>query len=388
MTGNSDPLLHGFEQGPIRPPSEAFSLLLRVTRNCPWNRCEFCPVYKEQKFSRRDVKEVLADIDSMAAWHEELKSRSWRLGFGGSLDRISLQTIYQQDPSNPFLYSLVLFELGGGRTAFLQDADSLIVKSEELVEILKHLREKFPGIERVTSYARSRTIAKINIEELKAVRSAGLDRLHIGMESGSDQVLESIKKGATSAEVIEAGTKARQAGFEISEYVMPGLGGKIFSRDHAEQTAFALNRINPDFIRLRSLAVSPRSPLYQSLIDKKFEPLNDLELVKEIRLFISLLDGISSNFISDHMLNLLPELEGKFPEDKGKLLAICDRFLALAPREQLIYIIGRRAGIFESLDEMGEPEQKSRAQAIIEKLNLENPEQAQEVIQKIVENFI
>jgi len=388
MNESMDPLLHGFEQGPIRPPSEAFSLLLRVTRNCPWNRCQFCPVYKEEKFSRRDVKEVLADINSMAAWHEELKSRSRRTGFGGSLDRISLQTIYQQDPGNPFLYSLVLFELGGGRTAFLQDADSLFIKSEELVEILKHLREKFPGIERVTSYARSRTIAGKNIEELKTIRSAGLNRLHIGMESGSDQVLELVKKGATRTEVIEAGIKAKQAGFELSEYVMPGLGGKKLSQDHAEKTADALNRINPDFIRLRSLAVSPRSPLYQSLIDKKFEPLNDLEGVEEIRLFISLLDDISSNFVSDHMLNLLPELEGKFPGDKERLLSICDRFLSLPQKEQLIYIIGRRAGIFESLDDMGAPEQKNRAQAIMERLELQTPEQAQEVIRKIVENFI
>lgn len=388
MTGASDPLLRGFEQGPIRPPSEAFSLLLRVTRNCPWNRCQFCPVYKTGKFSRRPAAEVIADIDSMSAWHEELKSRSANMGFGGSLDRISLQTIHQHDPDNPYLYSLILFRLGGGRTVFLQDADSLIVKSEELVEILKHLHEKFPEVERVTSYARSRTVAKKEIEELKAIRAAGLDRLHIGMESGSDPVLAMIKKGATRAEVIEAGSKAKQAGFELSEYVMPGLGGKKFSQDHAEQTAAALNRINPEFIRLRSLAIPARAPLYESLAAKQFEPLNDLEMVEEIRLFISLLDGISSSFVSDHILNLLPELEGKFPEDKDKLLAVCDRFLSLPQKEQMVYIIGRRAGFFENLSELSDPGLRTRAEAIIKRLDLQNPEQAQAVVQKIVENFI
>jgi hypothetical protein len=317
-----------------------------------------------------------------------LKARSWRLGFGGSLNRVSLQTIYQQDPSNPLLYSVILFALGGSRTAFVQDADSLFIKSADLVEILKHLREKFPGIERVTSYARSRTVAKKEIEELKAVRAAGLDRLHIGMESGSDQVLELVKKGATREEVIEAGTKAKAAGFELSEYVMPGLGGKKLSREHAEQTADALNRINPEFIRLRSLAVSPRSPLYEFLAAKQFEPLDDLETVREIRLFISLLDGISSNLVSDHVLNLLPELEGKFPADKPRLLEVCDRFLSLPDREQMVYIIGRRAGIFEALSELEDSGLHGRAEAIAERLDLHDPAQAREVVQKLMENFI
>lgn len=378
----------GFEQGPIRPPSEAFSLLLRVTRNCPWNRCRFCPVYKAEKFSRREVKEVLADIDSMRAWQDELKTRSWQLGMGGSLDRIALQTIYQNDPHNPGLYSLVLFQLGGGKTAFLQDADSLMVKSEELVTILKYLREKFPALERVTSYARTRTVAKKSAAELRQIRETGLDRLHIGMESGSDAVLELIKKGATQAEEIEAGKKAKAAGFELSEYVMPGLGGRKLSQEHALETAKALSAINPDFIRLRTLAVSPRSPLHDKLRTGEFETLNDVEMVDEIRLFLSGLEGITSRLVSDHMLNLLPELEGKFPENQAKLVGVCDRFLKLPPREQMLFIIGRRTNQFEALSELDDPERRSRAEQILERLGVETPEQMQEVIRQIMEQFI
>jgi len=378
----------GFEQGPIRPPSEAFSLLLRVTRNCPWNKCKFCPVYKTEKFSRRELEEVLADIDAMSAWQEELKARSWRLGFKGLLDRAALQAIYQHEPDNPYLYALLLFWLGQGQTAFLQDADSLVIKSEDLVKILKHLRQKFPSLARATSYGRTRTIARKKFAELVQIQEAGLDRIHIGMESGSDQVLELMNKGATQAEQIEAGKKAKQAGFELSEYYMPGLGGKKFSREHAMETAKALNQINPDFIRLRSLAVPPRAPLYEMLAAGEFEPLNDIEVVEEIRLFLENLQGITGNLISDHMLNLLPELEGKLMEDKPRLLEICDRFLSLPQRDQLIYLIGRRAGIMENLDELTEPELRSRAETIVDRLELKDPSQACEVIAKIMENFI
>ena len=385
---SSEALLRGFEQGPIRPPSEAFSLLLRVTRNCPWNRCRFCPVYKTEKFSRREVEEVLADIDSMRAWYDELKARSWRMGFGGRLDRIALQAIYQTEPDNPYLYSMVLFQLGGAKTAFLQDADSLIIKTEELVKILKYFREKFPEIERITSYARTRTVAKKPLEELKEIRDAGLNRIHIGMESSSDAVLEMVKKGATQAEEITAGQKAKSAGFELSEYVMPGLGGKKLWQEHAIETAKALNQINPDFIRLRTLAIPARAPLYEMMKTKEFEPLDDVEMVREIRLLVENLEGITSYLVSDHILNLLPELEGKFPESKEKLLRACDKFLALSPKEQLIFIIGRRTNNFEELIDLENPDLRSQVEAMVNKLGLETPSQAQELVQKIVENFI
>lgn len=328
------------------------------------------------------------DIDSMRAWFDELKARSWRMGFGGRLDQSVLQAIYQSEPDNPYLYSMILFQLGGAKTAFLQDADSLIIKTDELTKILRYFREKFPEIERITSYARTRTVAKKPLEELKEIRDAGLDRLHLGLETGSDAVLEMVKKGATQAEEITAGQKAKQAGFELSEYVMPGLGGRKLWQEHAVETAKALNQINPDFIRLRTLAIPARAPLYDIMKRGEFEPLDDVEMVKEIRLLIENLEGITSYFVSDHMLNLLPELEGKFPEFKEKLLATCDKFLALSPKEQVIFIIGRRTNNFEELLDLENTDLRSRVEAMVTKLGLETPSQAQELVQKIVENFI
>jgi len=383
-----DLLQRGFEQGPIRPPSEAYSLLVRVTRNCPWNKCRFCPVYKGEKFSRREPEEVILDIDVMRAWYDELKARSWRLGLGGRLDPPALQLIYQEDSHNPYLYSLILFQLGGGKTAFLQDADSVIIRTEKLVKILKHLRQRFPSIERITSYSRTRTIARKPLEELKAIRKAGLDRLHLGLESGSDRVLEWMQKGATQKEEIEAGQKAKEAGFELSEYVMPGLGGKKLSNEHSLETARAINQINPDFIRLRSLGIPPTAPLYQMYKSGEFQPLNDIEMVQEIKLLIENLEGITSYLVSDHILNLLGELEGKFPEDKSKLLKICERFLSLSEKDQLIFIIGRRSGMMETLDDLINPERRAKSEMVINRLGLKTPEQAQELVQKIVEKFI
>ena len=151
---------------------------------------------------------------------------------------------------------------GGMSSVFIQDANSLIMKPDHLVEILIHLKNLFPWVERITSYARSHTIARIKDDNLKAIREAGLNRIHIGLESGSDQVLKMIKKGVTKQTQIKAGLKVIKAGMELSEYVMPGLGGKQLSKTHALETADALNRINPDFIRLRTLAIPNSVELY------------------------------------------------------------------------------------------------------------------------------
>ena len=196
-----------FEQGPIRPPSEAYSLLLRVTRNCPWNRCAFCPVYKGQKFSKRGREEVLADIAAMRFWMEEISARSRQLGAGGDLSLPTLAEIERRDPANPYLRALLLFLLGGAETAFLQDADSLVIPTADLAAILERLRQAFPSLTRVTSYARARTLSRLAKEPLQALRAAGLNRIHVGLESGSDTVLKIMNKGVTAEQQILAGRK-------------------------------------------------------------------------------------------------------------------------------------------------------------------------------------
>ena len=230
------PSWEGFEQGPIRPPSEASSLLIRVTRNCPWNRCTFCPVYKGESFSIRPVEHVLRDIDSIHAHIENLQKRSP----GEPLSSLHLRDAHERASLGAALHWMQ----SGMRSVFLQDANSLIIKPERLVRILSRLKEKFPGIRRITSYARSHTICRIDDEELAGIAAAGLNRIHIGMESGSDKVLRMVKKGADKATHIMAGRKVKRAGMELSEYIMPGLGGRTLAREHALETADALNRIN------------------------------------------------------------------------------------------------------------------------------------------------
>ncbi len=232
------PHLHdglGFETGPIRPPSEARSLLVRVSRNCPWNRCAFCPVYKQSEgYSRRPVSEVHADLDAM-------------------------QAVYGD----------------GVRTVFLQDADPMLANPSDLVAILERLHERFPHVERVTTYARSKTLARRSVADLTRVREAGLDRVHVGLESGSDAVLSLVNKGVTREEQIEGGRRAKEAGYELSVYVMPGLGGREFSREHADETASAVAAIEPDFVRLRSTAVVPGTPLAELEAEGRFTALGE-----------------------------------------------------------------------------------------------------------------
>jgi hypothetical protein len=177
-------------------------------------------------------------------------------------------------------------------------------------------------VERITSYARSHTVARIADADLEAFAAAGLNRIHIGLESGSDRVLTRMKKGVTKAGHIKAGQKIKQAGMQLSEYVMPGLGGRDLSRDHALETADCLNQIDPDFIRLRTLAIPNHTELYQDFDAGRFEKLTDREMAEETLLFLEHLEGITSTIKSDHILNLFQEVDGRLPEDKAAMTAV------------------------------------------------------------------
>ena len=303
---DQDMTYRGFEQGPIRPPSEAHSLLLRVTRNCPWNRCTFCPVYKGTQFSIRPVAHLVRDIEAVYEAVQQLRERprdpAW-MGPAGSDPRAWAAA------RNWVRY--------GGRQVFLQDANSLVVPPGDLLAILRHLSARFPEVTRITSYARSTTIANLEAMDLAALREAGLSRIHIGMESGANEVLKMVRKGATQRTHIRAGLKVKAAGMELSEYYMPGLGGRRRLEINAVETAAAMNQINPDFIRLRTLAIPPETPLYEDFAAGRFEKATDVEMARELLLFLEALEGITSVIKSDHILNLLPEVDGKLPQDRA-----------------------------------------------------------------------
>ncbi len=365
---------NGFEQGPIRPPSESGSLLIRVTRNCPWNRCTFCSLYKDTTFSLRPVGHVLKDIDLIRSYVTQIRN-------GDAMDSHT-----DQGEAMAF-HAALTWTRNGMQSIFLQDSNSLIIKPDDLVTILQYLAESFPEIERVTSYARSHTIAGISNRNLERMAAAGLNRIHIGMESASDKVLSLIRKGTDKATQIRAGRKVKQAGMQLSEYFMPGLGGKLLSREHALETADALNQINPDFIRMRTLAVPGGVELFKDPSAETFEPMGDTLVAEEILLFIESLKGISSTVKSDHILNLFQEVEGDLPEDKEQMTGVIKRFLAMDLEEQMLYQIGRRSGIFSRLDDLNDQELKKYAERRYTALQV-TPQNVDRIVAETMKRFI
>ncbi|MBU2489728.1 MAG: radical SAM protein [Proteobacteria bacterium] len=375
----------GFEQGPIRPPSEAASLLIRVTRNCPWNRCTFCPVYKGEGFSLRPVDHVIQDIE--AVYQEVSRLREAAPGGRGGLTHSDVSRLAGGAGDRAAFFAGVNWLASGMESVFLQDANSLVIKPRDLVAILEHIRRRFPQVARVTSYARSRTVARISDSELSAIRRAGLNRIHIGMESGSDKVLARVCKGVTKADQVKAGQKVKAAGMELSEYVMPGLGGQELSEEHARESADALNQINPDFIRLRSLAIPPSAPLGQEFARGEFKPLKDVEVAAEILLFIESLSGITSRIKSDHILNLFDEVEGRLPEDREAMAQVVRHFLAMDPEKRTVFQVGRRMGLFRTLDDLSDPGRTAQVEEVIRSMSI-TPENVDDTIYELMRRFI
>ncbi|MBW2510452.1 MAG: radical SAM protein [Deltaproteobacteria bacterium] len=341
----------GFELGPIRPPSEAASLMLRVTRNCPWNKCKFCGLYRGEPFSIRPVEHVIRDINQVRYYIDQIKETMQRPGDADHRQLSSLQ-MGLSPPEKMAFHSALNWVRSGMKSVFLQDANTLVIKPDDLVAILESLRLVFPRVERVTSYARSHSIARISDDDMARLAAAGLNRIHIGMESGADAVLDFIKKGIDKETHVVAGRKVKGAGIELSEYYMPGLGGKEYSSVNALQTAEAMNRIDPDFIRIRTLAIPAGVDLYRDVQMGIFTPLNDQQMAAELLLFLDNLAGITSVVKSDHILNLFQEVEGQLPDDLERITEPIRTFMTIDPSEQLLYLVGRRTGIFSRLADL------------------------------------
>ncbi len=333
---------YNFETGVYRPPSEggSDSLLVRFTRNCPWNHCTFCGMYKNEKFELRTLEDIKEDIDAMARLVHDLKELSSKTGKNGEISREAAIILMRRVPELEYHHGFTMLYqwlLSGGKTAFLQDANSPIMKAEPLMAALKYLRETFPTINRVTSYARSKTLAQKSPETLENIRKAGLDRLHLGLESGDEAVLKMIKKGATPESHMEGGKKAMEAGFQVSEYWMPGVGGKANWENHARNTARVLNEINPHYIRSRPFRSWPGTPLGQAVREKTFIPLSPGEQLQELKLTMETLE-VSSKVCFDHAGNYWKNRRGgylfshgyegyQFPEEKQRVLALIEEGL-------------------------------------------------------------
>ena len=339
-----------FAVGVYRPPSEggSASLLLRITENCPWNKCTFCEMYKGHDFVYRTVADIKADIDTVAAIRDEITAVSWKMGLGGKITRDVGMAILRADRylnSNHCFITVFNWLLSGGKTVFLQDANSVIMRPPEFIEVLRHLRTTLDTVTRVTTYARSKTLAQRKPEELIAIREAGLDRVHIGLETGDDELLALVRKGVTSAEQIEGGRKAVAAGFQVSEYWMPDLGGRERWRQHAENTARVLNAINPHYIRSRPFVPRPGTPIFADYEQGRLHLSSPHERLEELALMIGGLE-VTSKVCFDHAMNAWTDRRGgllftqdyegyKFPEEKPFVLERIREGLAVDETEHI-----------------------------------------------------
>ena len=330
----------GFELGPIRPPSEAYSLLLRINRGCGWNKCRFCGFYRDIPFSIRSAEDIKKDIDRIKYWVDVFQGRVAQAG--------NPQTEGEQEAC----YMAYNWIQSGMKSVFFQDGNSILMNPDGMIEVLEYLKATFPQIQRITSYARSDTINRLSLERLTRYRELGLNRFHIGLETGNDYILKLMNKGVDKATQIQAGIKAKAAGIEINEFYMPNMGGREYARESALDTADVMNQVNPDFIRIRSMALAENLEMYEDYRSGMLTRPNDIETIQEIRLVIENLHGITSVVDSDHILNILLELRGKLPEGKDRMLATIDRFLEMPEDTQNIFRLGRRIGVMSNLRDL------------------------------------
>lgn len=287
----------------IRPPSEYRSLLVRLTRGCKWNRCRFCGLYPhlgEPTFSKRSVSEVKQDIDLLK----------------------------QRQP--------------GAENVFFGDADPLQIGVEAFIEIARYLRQVFP-VKRLTAYARASTIWKLKEEKILNLARAGLDRVHIGLESGDAGTLNFHRKGQSPKMVKEATLWLKKAGIEVSFYVLLGLGGSDHWLSHILETAGVINETEPDFVRIRRLWLyqrdtvfsGPECPLFEEIRAGTFKPQTPEGTVLELRLLLEKLDNNLATFlVCDHQNNYV-HVSGRIADEKDNMLAMIDEFMALPEKDRM-----------------------------------------------------
>ncbi|MDY2932852.1 MAG: radical SAM protein [Anaerovoracaceae bacterium] len=341
-----------FRIGPIRPPSEANSLLLQVTQGCTWNKCKFCQLYRHTGFKAYSADSIKADIDNMAYIADRIEN--YRLAGGGwDIAGINRELSQTSGGERESFYMVANWLINGDGSVFLQDGNTTALSSGRLSDVLIYLKQAFPQITRITSYGRAQNLAKVSPEEFAELKVAGLDRIHSGFESGSDEVLKLINKGVTAAEEITAGKNVKAGGIEFSVYFMPGVGGKALTEENARGMSEVINEINPDFIRIRTAAIKPQTGLYEDYLRGDFILCSEDDKVREIRSIIERAEGIETRLVSDHITNLLQTVEGSLKTDKDYMLGIIDRYLAMPEEDKRLYQAARRTiGILspESMD--------------------------------------
>lgn len=332
-----------FRIGPIRPPSEAQSLLLQVTNGCTWNKCRFCQLYRHTKFKAYSADSIKADIDNMV-YHAERAGKYRRPDGTWDINGLNRELMIGTDEERQCFYMVANWLVNGGENVFLQDGNTTALSSGRLTDVLIYLRQAFPQIKRITSYGRAENLSRVSADEFAELKEAGLDRIHSGFESGSDAVLQRINKGVTSQQEIIAGRNIKAGGIELSVYFMPGVGGRELSRDNAEGMANVINEVNPDFIRIRTSVIKPGTELYEDFVSGAFELCSDDEKLTEIRTVIEKAHDIDTKLVSDHIVNLLQGVKGSLRNDRQKMLDYIDGYMAQPEEDRKIYQALRRMG--------------------------------------------
>lgn len=268
----------------FRPPAEARSLIIRIAEGCPWNRCTFCGMYKEVPYRSRSMVEIKGAVAEAQ----------------------------QQDSS--------------GRRIFLADGDVMALPYDRLKTVMELLNDFFPRLARVNVYANGRSILQKDVTELGKLRELGLNTLYMGLESGSEETLQAVKKRETAEEMVEAARRAQAAGLKMSVMVLTGLGGKTDSESHLCATAEALNRMQPRLLSALRVIPIPGTALFNEVQAGRFIQLTEFDAVAELRNLIRKLELEQTVFRANHSSNILP-LEGRFPKDKRRILDELDTLL-------------------------------------------------------------
>ncbi len=282
-----------YERMIIRPPSEANSLLLPVTIGCSHNKCTFCGTYLGVKFGIRHLEDIKQDIDKVA------QNYSWSL-----------------------------------RRIFLEEGDALICPQHRLVEVLNHLNEKFPYLDRVGTYATPQAALIKSIDELKELNRLGLKIAYMGVETGDEELLKKVNKGVNYNQIVEAGRKLKQAGITLSVTVILGLGGIEGSQNHALSTAKILSDIDPDFAGTLTILLVPGTPLHKDCKEGRFSLISPFQSLEELKLIIQNSHFSNCFFTANHASNYLP-IKAWLPQQKAEIIKLIDDVLAKRDMFQL-----------------------------------------------------
>jgi len=330
------------------------------------------------KFSRRTIDEVKKDIERAKKIDdyimENLISGITSIGEGYSeLEKIikELKNVGKEDNDNEqntidnygderikwfsqwfkdkpdledSLNHVYTWRMAGGETCFFGDANTLLVKPDFFAQVMEYVNMHFPTLKRFTVYGRTNTAAHMDIEDLRSFGKAGLNRIHFGIESGSNRVLSFMKKGVTAEEHIEGCLKTREAGISPSVYIMPGLGGNNWSHEHAYETAHVLTKAMPDYIRIRTLEIFAGTPLMRAKEAGEFIEAEEEQVVKEIKIIVENTEA-ETTIISDSASNLL-DVHGRLPWDRKNMLSVINTYLDLSPREKLEFSLSSRLNSF------------------------------------------